>query len=347
MTRALHLLALGAGMCLLGGAFAVPSLYLPGVALLLLPIAAAAAVAGAARGARVELEVPSEVLVEGDELVATARVRGASTALCRGSLRAGPTGRETQVGWRQRSVSVAVRPARRGRVTLGPPSVRFADPFQICTRERTGIAHRLLVLPRLHHVRRGDLEGVLRLPARGGRGAPSGADGLRPYRLGSPASRVHWLTYARTGSLLERQLAAEAEQMPVTLVLDPRGAASVEALDMAVRATASLCAALARSGGCALLLPGLRHPETLDESLAGWERIHEQLAIVEDGAPVWQAVRDARRLVLVQAHVPAVPPGLPVSCTVSPVADPRREVLFSLAGCAIQPAVAVSAGRAA
>jgi uncharacterized protein (DUF58 family) len=348
VTRSLHLLALGAGMCLLAGAFAVPSLYVPGVALLLLPAAAAAAVAAAARGCTVELEVPAESIVEGEQLLATASVRGATGMLCRGTLRAGSGGHETSVGARRRSLEVAVRPARRGRATIGPPAVRFADPFQICARERTGATRQLIVLPRLEHVRREDLERLLRLaPAGGAREPGSGADGLRPYRPGSPASRVHWLSVARTGTLVERRLSPEAEQMPVTVLLDARGAPSAGALDTAVRAATALVAGLARIGGCSVLLPGMRHPEALDESLVLWPRVHEQLALIEDGAPDWQAAREALRLVLVQAHAPVPPAGLPVSCTVAPVADPRRAVLFGLAGCAVQPIAPVAAGRAA
>ena len=65
-------------------------------------------------------------------------------------------------------------------------------------------------------------------------------DGLRPYREGAPASRIHWPTVARRGEMLERRLVAELDSAPL-VVLDRSAPASEEALDSAVRAAASLC----------------------------------------------------------------------------------------------------------
>ena len=44
-------------------------------------------------------------------------------------------------------------------------------------------------------------------------------DGLRAYREGSPASRIHWPAVARTGELIERRLIAGADAAPL-VVLD-------------------------------------------------------------------------------------------------------------------------------
>ena len=44
-------------------------------------------------------------------------------------------------------------------------------------------------------------------------------DGLRAYREGSPASRIHWPAVARTGELIERRLVAGADAAPL-VVLD-------------------------------------------------------------------------------------------------------------------------------
>ena len=70
-------------------------------------------------------------------------------------------------------------------------------------------------------------------------------DGLRAYREGAPASRIHWPSVARTGEMLERRLVAELDSAPL-IVMDPSAPASEEALDKAVRAAASLCVWLAR-----------------------------------------------------------------------------------------------------
>ena len=78
-------------------------------------------------------------------------------------------------------------------------------------------------------------------------------DGLRPYREGAPASRIHWLSVARRGEMLERRLVAELDSAPL-IVVDPSAPSGEEGLDKAVRAAASLCVHLAREGGCAVLL---------------------------------------------------------------------------------------------
>ena len=62
-------------------------------------------------------------------------------------------------------------------------------------------------------------------------------DGLRPWREGSPASRIHWPSFARGAGLMERKLISEADSRPL-VVLDPRAPTSPEALDAAVRAAA-------------------------------------------------------------------------------------------------------------
>ena len=40
-------------------------------------------------------------------------------------------------------------------------------------------------------------------------------DGLRPYRQGSPATRIHWPSVARRGEMLELRLVAGADRMPL------------------------------------------------------------------------------------------------------------------------------------
>ena len=109
-------------------------------------------------------------------------------------------------------------------------------------------------------------------------------DGLRPYREGSPASRIHWPTVARRGEMLERRLVAELDSAPL-IVLDAAAPASEEALDKAVRAAASLCVWLARHGGCAILLPGERRPIEVEHDMGSWPAVHLRLALVERGGP--------------------------------------------------------------
>ncbi|MDQ6834956.1 MAG: DUF58 domain-containing protein, partial [Actinomycetota bacterium] len=109
-------------------------------------------------------------------------------------------------------------------------------------------------------------------------------DGLRPYRSGTSASRIHWPALARGAGLLERRLSVDGDARPL-VVLDARepgrqSPLAVERLDAAVRAAASLTLELARTGGCGLLLPGEHRPTTVDRELIAWPAAHARLAVV-------------------------------------------------------------------
>ena len=185
-----------------------------------------------------------------------------------------------------------------------------------------GAPTELLVLPRVEPVlaqggggggggTAGPDGGGGRAPLRGrvdGSAAELDLDGLRPYREGTPASRIHWPAVARSGEMLERRLTADGDSAPL-VVLDTSAPPSEEALDMAVRAAASLCLHLARRGGCALLLPGDRRPLVVAADLAAWPVAHARLAVVgaartrpplararRAGAVIWVSARgDAPR----------------------------------------------------
>jgi hypothetical protein len=113
---------------------------------------------------------------------------------------------------------------------------------------------------------------------------------------------------------MERRLRPEADARPM-VALDARVPASVEALDAAVRATASLAVHLARRGGVALLLPGDRRPVLLESDLHGWAAQHVRLALLEEGGGPVPAALSGRRgpLLLVVANVPARLPRLLVA----------------------------------
>ena len=155
-------------------------------------------------------------------------------------------------------------------------ALEIQDPLGMRTRgrfrgRRSG---EVLVLPRIEPV------------ARGGRGVGGAAsaiagtrgrerpgrldaraieleiDGLRAYREGSPASRIHWPAVARTGELIERRLVAGADRRPwsCSTRLPPRP----EALDAAVRAAALALRAPGRRGRLRALLPGDRRPTEIE-----------------------------------------------------------------------------------
>jgi uncharacterized protein (DUF58 family) len=168
-------------------------------------------------------------------------------------------------------------------------------------------------------------------------------DGLRPYREGSPASRIHWPAVARSGEMIERRLVAGSSSAPL-VVLDALCPASTEALDRAVRAAASLCVHLARTGGCTILLPGTARPLEVDSGLTRWPRVHARLALVAAGetvhaapgsssAVLWvsgaagrEAARAARRWCR----------GVGPVYVISPLPAPGLPGVFAVAGCTAQ-----------
>jgi uncharacterized protein (DUF58 family) len=252
-----------------------------------------------------------------------------------------------------RRVRINVRFARRGRRRLEPNMLVIHDPLRLDTCEVPGPGgDEILVLPRVEPVTAagggggGAGDGLVGGADRGlaGRRLDGAAeleiDGLRPYREGSPASRIHWPAVARTGEMIERRLTADVDSAPL-VVLDPTRPASEEALDMAVRAAGSLAVHLARATGCALLLPGDRRPAELGPDLAGWQTLHARLAVVEAGAEppamaraprggavLWVTASDMRRAPRVLERVTAAARFL-----VSPNPLPAYPAAFTVAGC--------------
>ena len=126
------------------------------------------------------------------------------------------------------------------------------------------------------------------------------------------------------------------------MVVDPRQPSSADALDQAMRAAASLCVHLARSGGCALLLPGDRQPARIDPTLSGFPEAHARLALLEPraGAPPVGCLSGSGAVLWVTAAAGA-PSALaqfraPLRFLVSPHPAPRLPVHFTVAGCSGQ-----------
>ncbi len=342
MSRAARIGALGGCLIVLAGAFAVSPLYVPGIALIVLAAAAEGGVRLAARRAEVRLDLGCESVEEGRPAPVTVRAGGWPFALMHGEIEPLPGGVRRPVPFRGIVQELELRPRRRGEHAVGPATARFADPFGICAREVRSARARLLVLPRVERIRRDQLERVLGLGrARALLDDGPDVEGLRPYRPGAPAARIHWLTVARTGELVERRAERDAEDMPFTIVLDASAPAGAEELDMAVRAAASLCVAIAGHGGCALLLPGAQEAQALRSDLASWPYLHARLATVTAGVgPAWHVAERARSIVWVGAHRPQLERSgrAHVCCTVSPLPRSGRPALFTVAGCAVQAA---------
>jgi uncharacterized protein (DUF58 family) len=287
---ALAAVALGAALTLAGGTFDAEPLLVAGVSLAVLGAAAWTWVALAARGARVSRQLGATRVVEDEPLAVRVRA-AASVPLPGGELAEPLLGAPAPIAAGRRSVRIRVeaRFARRGRRVLPPPELVLRDPLGLATRTVAagGDAAELLVLPRVEPVTvlpEATSAGAGRLAA-----APAGVaeveiDGLRSYRPGSPASRIHWPALARGAGLLERRLRPDGDVRPL-VVVDPRGPHPDEALDAAVRAAASLCIELARAVGCGLLLPGERRATRIERDLGAWPAAWARLALVETGAP--------------------------------------------------------------
>jgi uncharacterized protein (DUF58 family) len=163
---------------------------------------------------------------------------------------------------------------------------------------------------------------------------------------------IHWPTVARTATLMERRLVADADQRPL-VVVDPRDPSSPAALDQAVRAAASLCVHLAREGGCAVLVGGDRRPVPIDRELHGWPELHARLALLDgdDTAPPAAGLAGAEVVLLVTASTagPAVMARLRarVRFLVSPHPMHEWPIEFTVAGCSGQRLARTRAARRA
>ncbi len=297
--------ALGLTLLLCAAAFDAEPLYVPAVAFLLLAGGAAGWVWIAARGLRISRRVPARTVVEDDGVLIEIAVRSGLILLPAGAVR-DPLLKELAplaAGRRETVVRINAHFARRGRKVLKAPSVLVSDPFGLAVREVVAEDEaEVLVLPKILPVTSaapagdGDMLGLRR--GRPWVAAEIDLDGVRPHRPGTAASRIVWPAYARTGELIERRMRADTDTRPL-VVLDPRGAATEEDLDAAVRAAGSLAVHLARAGGCAVLLPGDRRPVGLEQTLAAWGRLHVRLALVDgDTTPALSALGSRRGPVL-------------------------------------------------
>ena len=351
-------LGLGAALCIAGGGFGVPALYVPGIALALLGAASAALVHVAAREARILRALGAEVIEEQAALPIALSLTRSRLPLAGNEARAWAGGPvlalpdSTTV-----RVETSVSFARRGRHRLGPASLVIADPLGLCSRTLESASDDVIVVPRVEPLRFSVVDGA---------GAPDGraagaslvgdvqeseVDGLQPHQPGTPASRIHWPAVARSTTLMERRMVADGGHSAL-VVVDPRGASSVDALDRAVRAAASLCVHLARGGGCVLLLPGDRRPLVIDPSLSGFGQAQVRLALLEPqaGGPSVAATSGSRAVLWVTAAEGRVREleslRAAVRYLVSPHARARWPVQFTVAGCSGQLLAHRGAARA-
>jgi uncharacterized protein (DUF58 family) len=295
MIAARPTLILAGAFVFCGAAFDSPSLYVPGVALVALVAGTRLWVGLAARRVRLEQLPGPWSIVEGEPYPLRIRIRSGRLPLPGGRVGHPLVDRHRPVGmYPGRHIRLQLRSPRRGRRRVEPVTLRLNDPMRLHTAEvRSGQGDQVLVLPRIDPVVRRDGRGGPGDAALDGSDGLVGAgldtraidfeiDGLRPYRHGTPASRIHWATVARTGEMLEHRLVAGANSSPL-VVLDRFNPADQDSLDAAVRATASICVHLAPAGGCTVLVSGDRRPLEVDSELRAWPQVHAHLAVVEAG----------------------------------------------------------------
>lgn len=337
-----------------GVAFASVTLLIPGVALLAVVAVAVLWSLLAGWGARAERASLPARLVEGAAFEVRVALRAGLLPLS-ATLVDPALGQPRHVrAWRPRGrieLTCDGVLEHRGRHQLPPPGLRLGDPLGIAAREISGRGEvTITVLPRIEQIEapgggQGRALGAELLgfgePSRSiGRESPSepDLDGLRPYRAGTPASRIYWPALARGDELLELRLTPPGGTGPA-VVVDAFEPASPDALDRAVRAAASLCVHLARRGGCELLLPAMRKPIAVGTNLESWPEAHVALALVaaDHGTPHPAAISLDAPVFWVSARAGAV--GVPPAARgylVSPAAATEpggRPVAFTVAGC--------------
>lgn len=293
--RSVAVAVAGGGLLVLALAFDAKPLFVPAIALIAIGALAPAWVWCAVRGASATRVLAAHRVVEDQPLQARIEVRRSVLGLPGAEVidpfteaRFALSGPLSPIrGGRKASVDVTARFPRRGEHLLPEPTLQVSDPLELArvSARSGGPPQRVLVLPRVEPVRWRSGERALRFDGVDGDHASEmmaavDLDGLRPYRVGTPASRIHWPALARGAGLIERRLRADGDHRPL-VVLDPRLAgASEELLDAAVRAAASLALDLGRAGGCGLLLPGDQRPTAIDPELNRWPVAYRRLALV-------------------------------------------------------------------
>lgn len=342
--------------------FDAAPLFVSGVALIALAVIAPTWVLLAARSAQIERHLDGERVIEDEPIEATIEVRrghwGLPGAAVIDSLAGKPIPIHAQMslisGGTAASVRIVACFPRRGIRRIDPPSLVVSDALELARVVRVSPSppQELLVLPRTERVRWVPGAGEKWRRAAGTASVePLGAtevDGLRPYRQGTPASRIHWPALARGAGLLERRLRADTDSRPL-VVLDARQSdpeAPVEYLDAAVRAAASLVLELGGRVGCGLLLPGEHRPIEVEPDLTAWPVAHARLAMV-DGGPDTRApglapgARSAQVLYVAATPMARLPVGLVgagvrVAVLVIPkplVGQTPQDATFEVAGC--------------
>lgn len=179
-----------------------------------------------------------------------------------------------------RHTSVQFTAVARGVLPVGPLSIRKGDPFGLIRRERRLAEHidvfihpRTVMLDTLNAGIPRDLEGQ-----------PSGEIvdddldfyGLREYEPGDDVRNVHWLSSAKTGSLMIRQYeATRRTDTALTIGVDPNDYRDAGEFELAVSVHASIGVQCLQQGRPVTAHAGIMHttPRHATEFLDGCSAI--------------------------------------------------------------------------
>lgn len=187
--------------------------------------------------------------------------------------------------------AVVVPNVPRGRLQFAEARLTAHDPLGL-TRLTTDLAdgESILVRPSVPRLRSLFTEGGTRFGAgrRGAVAGPTGLDlrGVREYREGEPLRAVHWVSTARRGRLMVREL-EEPPRHDATVLLDLDRAAETgppgrTSLDEAVRVAGALVLAqLERGRTVRLIVAGAERQAVVARSLPDWEGVLDVLAAAE------------------------------------------------------------------
>jgi uncharacterized protein (DUF58 family) len=222
----------------------------------------------------------------------------------------------TWVGLGPAGATVELAVPCRGAYRVVPSRLRLRDALGIFElRVRAGRHEPLLILPApdgaagIHH------------PVRATSVDPE-PDGVRPYTPGTRLARIDWTALARGVGLQVRHFSAEPRGTPL-VVVDTAGAPDSRALDWTARTAAGCILALARGGGCRVLLPGDASETSITDVDSEWRAIHRRLATLAPSA-MTVALPPAGHATAIRIRAAAAPPGLaparPLPSDVVPVA---------------------------
>jgi uncharacterized protein (DUF58 family) len=169
---------------------------------------------------------------------------------------------------------VALTVGRCGAYRLAPSRLRLRDVLGLCEWPlRAGETEPLLILPTP------DVPSEVRSRARATADDPE-PDGVDAYMPGAPLAHIHWPALARGAGLQVRRFGLGPTNLPL-VVVDIAGARDSLALDWTARRAAGHVLALARDGGCRVLLPGDASETTVTAPDAEWRAVHRRLAVLE------------------------------------------------------------------